>query len=152
MKNIPLLIFLLFISSICFAAVPVSKSYFGGIAIEGHDTVAYHSPEVRESHNELLGKKAFNVEWGGANWRFASQASADKFSANPSQYKPEYNGHCSNALSLGEGLIRTDGTVWEFFGEKLHLFYAERGRQRWLNGNWKNYKQQADKAWQEIIR
>jgi hypothetical protein len=41
--------------------------------------------------------------------------------------------------------------VWEFFDNKLHLFYAERGRQRWLNGDWKAYRQQADKAWQEIL-
>lgn len=147
-----LLLILLILSSFSFAAEPVSKSFFGDTAIEGHDTVAYHSAEVRESHQELIGKKAFTVEWGGANWRFASQASADKFAANPSQYKPQYNGHCANALSLGEGLIRTDGTVWEFFDNNLHLFYAERGRQRWLNGNWKDYKQRADKAWEEIIR
>ncbi|BBB25855.1 YHS domain-containing (seleno)protein [Amphritea japonica] len=150
MKNTLLL--LLFISSLAFAAEPVSKSFFGGIAIEGHDTVAYHSPEVRESHNEVIGKKTFTVEWAGANWRFTSQASADKFAANPSQYKPQYNGHCANALSLGEGLIHTDGTVWEFFDNSLHLFYAERGRQRWLNGDWKSYKEQADKAWKEITQ
>jgi len=54
------------------------------------------------------------------------------------------------ALSLGEGLIKTDGTVWEFFGGNLHLFYAERGRQRWLNGDWEAYKVQADKAWAEL--
>ncbi len=152
MKNTPLLLLILIISNFCFASEPVSQSFFGRIAIEGHDTVAYHSTEVRENHSEIIGKKAFTVEWGGANWRFASQISADKFAANPSQYKPQYNGHCSNALSLGEGLISTDGTVWEFFDDNLHLFYAERGRQRWLDGNWKEYKQQADKAWKEIIR
>lgn len=64
---------------------------------------------------------------------------------------PQYNGHCSNGLSLDEGLIRTDGSVWEFFGDKLHLFYAERGRQRWLTGDWQAYRRQADKAWQDIL-
>ena len=65
---------------------------------------------------------------------------------------PEYNGFCSNALALGEGLIRTDGSVWEFFGDKLHLFYAERGRQRWLDGDWKAYNREAAKAWAAIVK
>ncbi len=72
------------------------------------------------------------------------------FAADPERYAPLYNGHCSNALSLGEGLVATDGTVWEFFGENLHLFYAERGRQRWLNGDWESYKVTADTAWEEL--
>ena len=54
-------------------------------------------------------------------------------------------------MSLGEGLITTDGTVWEFFGEQLFLFYAEAGRQRWLKGDWKAYQSQADTAWKAIV-
>ncbi|GGK72342.1 YHS domain-containing (seleno)protein [Amphritea balenae] len=143
---------LICISSFSFAAEPVSMSYWNKVAIEGHDTVAYHDTHVRSSHQQVLGQKQFTVDWGGAKWRFASQASADKFAADPARYKPEYNGHCANALSLGEGLIKTDGTVWEFFGDQLHLFYAERGRQRWLNGDWQVYKQDANKAWQALTQ
>jgi hypothetical protein len=132
------------------AADPVSTGFFSSVAIDGHDTVQYHTPEVRSKHAEIQGEKRFAVEWKDAKWLFASQASADKFAASPEQYVPLYNGHCSNALSLGEGLVTTDGTVWEFFGEKLHLFYAERGRQRWLNGDWKAYKVTADEAWEEL--
>lgn len=80
-------------------------------------------------------------------WRLASQASADRFAANPGAYVPQYNGFCSNALASDEGLINTNGELWEFFGDKLHLFYAERGRQRWLNGDWQAFKKEADKAW-----
>ena len=63
-----------------------------------------------------------------------------KFREDPTQYSPAYNGHCANALSLDEGLIKTDGTHWEIFENKLYLFYAARGRDRWLSGNWKEYK------------
>ena len=138
---------LLLASTGSLASEPVSKSYWGSKAIGGHDTVEYHSTEIRTQHREVAGDKRFAVEWNNATWLFASQASADKFAAQPELYRPEYNGFCSNALSLGEGLIKTDGTVWEFFGDKLHLFYAEQGRQRWLNGDWQTYKQQADTAW-----
>ncbi|SFG38240.1 YHS domain-containing (seleno)protein [Neptunomonas qingdaonensis] len=145
-KYIPAFLLLL-ASTLSLANEPVSKSYWGSKAIGGHDTVEYHSPVVRTQHKEVAGDKRFAVEWNNASWHFASQASADKFAADPKRFRPEYNGFCSNALSLGEGLITTDGTVWEFFGDKLHLFYAEQGRQRWLNGDWKTYKQQADTAW-----
>ncbi|WP_293264974.1 YHS domain-containing (seleno)protein [Neptunomonas sp.] len=138
---------LMFASFGSIAAEPVSKSYWGSKAIGGHDTVEYHSDDVRTQHKEVIGKKRFVVKWNNAEWLFASQASADKFAADPERYRPLYNGFCSNALSLGEGLISTDGTVWEFFGENLHLFYAERGRQRWLSGDWQAYKKEADHAW-----
>jgi len=138
------------ISGISLAADPVSTGYFSSVAIDGHDTVEYHADTVRSNHAEVKGEKRYSVDWNNATWLFASQASADKFAANPERYVPQYNGYCSNALSLDEGLIPTDGTVWEFFGENLHLFYAERGRQRWLNGDWQSYKATADEAWEEL--
>ncbi|MGY0216320.1 YHS domain-containing (seleno)protein [Endozoicomonadaceae bacterium StTr2] len=133
-----------------YAAEAVSKSFWNEVAIGGHDTVAYHQPDNRRQHQQVPGGKTFVVAWQGAKWRFASQASADKFAADPERYRPEYNGFCANALSLGEGLIKTDGTVWEFFGDELHLFYAERGRQRWLQGDWQAYKKEADTAWVQL--
>ncbi len=133
-----------------FGAEVVSKSRWDDTAIGGHDTVAYHTPTARTTHLQVKGEDRFAVHWNGARWQFASQASANKFAADPQRYRPQYNGHCANALSLGEGLIATDGTVWEFFGENLHLFYAERGRQRWLNGDWKQYKADADQAWEDL--
>lgn len=150
MNKALLLILSLLFSQSLLASEPVSKSFWGAIAIGGHDTVAYHQPDNQQAHTTTKGEKKFLVEWNDARWYFASKASADKFAADPARYKPEYNGHCANALSLGEGLIQTDGTVWEFFGDQLHLFYAERGRQRWLNGDWKSYKQQANTAWNTL--
>ena len=149
MKKILLGMVILAFTSSSWAEV-VSKSFFGDKAIGSHDTVAYHDESVREQHKEVLGSNKFIVEYSGANWYFASQSSADKFKADPAKYKPLYNGHCANALSLGEGLIPTDGEIWEFFGEELHLFYAEPGRQRWLNGDWKSYRKAADKAWLQL--
>lgn len=131
------------------ASEPVSKSYFGDIAIGGHDTVSYHEANASNSRNVEPGSKMFVVKWMGANWRFASQTSADKFEADPHRYRPSYNGHCANALSIGEGLVKTDGSVWEFFGEELFLFYAERGRKRWMEGDWQDYKATSDAAWMQ---
>lgn len=134
------------------AGEPVSKSYFGDIAIDGHDTVAYHKIAEGSPHRAVKGNKTWKAEWKGANWLFTTEADRDLFAANPERYSPAYNGHCANALSLGEGLIETDGTHWQIFGNQLFTFYAARGRDRWMDGNFKQYKVEADRAWQAIIK
>lgn len=134
------------------AAEPVSKSRLGGVAIGGHDPAAYHALPRDPQAAAVEGEKAHAVEYKGATWRFASADSAERFAADPERYAPTYNGHCANALSLGEGLVRTDGTHWEIFGDELFLFYAGRGRERWLDGNWERYREEADAAWAELSR
>ena len=135
------------------AAEPVSKSRLGGKAIGGHDTVAYHSLSKEPHGSALKGQKTWTVNYKGAKWRFASEQSATLFEANPEQYAPAYNGHCANALSLGEGLVKTDGTHWEIIGDQLYLFYAARGRDRWLSvDDISEYKAAADAAWRLLIQ
>lgn len=134
------------------AAEPVAKSRLSGVAIGGHDSVAYHSIERDPQADAVEGSKANIVTYKGAKWRFGSKESAALFEADPERYSPAYNGHCANALSLGEGLIRTDGTNWEIFEDKLYLFYAPRGRTRWMDGNWKSYKVDADAAWEKLSK
>jgi YHS domain-containing protein len=145
------IILLFFGTSLIYAAEPVSKSYFGSKAIDGYDTVAYHNPEAIAQHIATKGSSDFVVEWKGAKWHFVDPESAQKFHKNPGQYSPAYNGHCANALSLGKGLVKTDGSHWEILEKQLYLFYNAGGRDRWLNGDWKAFKKVADKAWLEII-
>ena len=133
------------------AEEPVSKSFFGGVAIDGKDTVAYHRVKETDPHKAVKGSKSWKAEWKGAKWLFTTEADRDLFAADPERYAPAYNGHCANALSLGEGLLKTDGTHWQIFEDKLYTFYAARGRDRWLAGDFKEYKKDADKAWNEII-
>jgi hypothetical protein len=133
------------------ASEPVSKSFLTGIAIGGHDTVAYHRPGNSEPHRATEGSKTWKAEWKGADWLFSSKADRDLFAAHPERYSPAYNGFCANALSLGEGLISTDGSHWQIFDNRLYTFYATRGRQRWLAGDFEEYKLVADKAWQELV-
>lgn len=132
------------------SAEPVSKSRWKGIAIGGHDTAAYHDLKRDPQEVAVKGVKSFVVVHKGATWRFLTKQSSEKFAADPERYTPAYNGHCANALSLGEGLVKTDGTHWEIFDDKLHLFYAPQGRTRWLDGNWQTYKLTADAAWEKL--
>lgn len=126
---------------------PVSTSFFG-VAIGGKDTVAYHGQG--DSHETAEGSKQWVLEWRGAKWRFSSQKNYDEFRVDPERYRPAYGGHCANALALGEGLIKTNGDTWEIFGDKLFLFFAPRGRERWLSGDQATYHAEADRAWREI--
>lgn len=144
------MLFTLILTGQLYAAEPVSKSRFGGVAIGGKDTVAYHTLNRSPQASALGGKKSFVVKHKGAKWRFADQATADKFEADPEKYSPAYNGHCANALSLDKGLLKTDGTHWEIYGDQLYLFYAAVGRTRWNDGNWESYKVDADAAWAKI--
>ncbi len=149
--------FLLVVSLVAAASAPaaepvstISTRWSAHTAVGGKDAVSYYSTEARQSHAVADGTQRHAVRHLGADWYFASAESAARFAANPSAYVPQYNGHCANALALGEGLIRTRGEVWEFFGDKLHLFFAERGRQRWLAGDWKAYAAEADAAWHSL--
>ncbi len=135
-----------------YAAEPVSKSRFGGVAIGGHDTVAYHDLERAPQEKAIEGKKSYIVSYKGAKWRFASKESSELFAADPERYSPAYNGHCANALSLGKGLVRTDGTHWEIYEDSLYLFYAAAGRARWGDGNWASYKVDSDAAWAKLSK
>ncbi len=128
---------------------PVSANFFG-VAIGGMDSVAYHDQDAAGPHKAVAGGKTWVYEWRGAEWRFADQDNYDRFRADPERYRPAYGGHCANALSLGEGLIETDGSHWEIFGDRLFLFFAARGRDRWLDGNQAAYREEADRAWREI--
>ncbi len=132
-------------------AEPVSKNSITGIALGGQDTVAYHRLDGGQPHKAVEGNKKWEVEWKGASWLFTSQADRDLFAADPEKYSPAYNGFCANALGLGEGLFKTDGSQWQIFGDRLYTFYAARGRERWLAGDFETFKAVADKAWTKII-
>lgn len=141
---------MLFLISGLLLAAPVSKSFLTGVAIGGHDSVHYHSEMAQVSHQAIQGKYEFR--WQGAVWKFASPSSRDVFAADPERYAPAYNGFCANALSLGEGLIKTDGSVWQIFDNQLFLFYAPAGRERWLRGDAAEYKAKADVAWERLSK
>lgn len=148
------LIFLLLglLSFSLMANEPVSTSLWSNTAIGGYDSMSYHTAQAEANRSIHKGQSRYTVQWNGADWHFATPAAAERFAQAPEQYVPKYNGHCANALSLQEGLIPTSGAIWEFFADELYLFYAERGRQRWLQGDWETYQTQAESAWQAIIK
>ena len=129
-----------------FTAEPVSTGRFGNNAIGKHDVLAYHI-----SGKTVKGEKTFVHQWKGADWHFATEAHRDQFAKNPAKYSPAYNGFCSNALSLGKGLVRTNGKVWHIWNDQLHTFYAKAGKERWLENDYAQMVIDADREWQKEL-
>ena len=59
MRLLALLSLSLFLSGVQ-AGEHVSKSLFGGVAIDGHDTVAYHKVGEADPHKASKGSKSWN--------------------------------------------------------------------------------------------
>ncbi len=66
-------------------AGPINKSYFGGLAVDGYDVVAYFKDD-----KAVKGKEQFKTEHAGAKYRFQSAAHRKAFQANPEKYLPQY--------------------------------------------------------------
>lgn len=67
------------------------------------------------------GDAAYTVVHDGGAYYFASQESADRFSANPEQYLPQYGGFCAYAVALGKK-FDGDPVFADIVDEKLYLF------------------------------
>ena len=94
----------------------------GGIAIDGSDTVDYFT-----QNGPVAGTPDFTVQYKGAEWRFADQASADAFQANPSAYEPQFGGYCAWAVAEGY-LASTVPEAWTIHNDKLYLNFSRRIR------------------------
>ena len=69
-------------ASALLALSPVNKTLFGGLAVDGYDTVAYFT-----DGKPVEGEKDFSYAWNGATWRFASAEHRDRFVKDPAKYE-----------------------------------------------------------------
>jgi len=104
------------------AAIPAPEK----IGIQGYDPVAYFADEQAE-----LGSKAFEYEWHGVTWRFASAQHRAAFIAEPHKYQPQYGGYSAYAMSRGK-IAPGDPKVWSVLDGKLYLNASEAAREKWL--------------------
>lgn len=103
------------------ATDPVSKSWFGGVAIDGYDPTAYFDAAKPEK-----GKSAHQLEWRGAKWRFRSAEAAARFDADPLTLAPRFGGYCTRAMSEDK-VVDGNPKVWRLYQGRLYLFYAKPG-------------------------
>lgn len=103
----------------------VNKSYFGDVAINGADAVAYFA-----EGKPVIGSSKFGHRWKGAEWRFKNAANRDAFKGNPEKYAPEFGGYCAWAVSQGY-TASIDPEAWTIHEGRLYLNYSKGVRERW---------------------
>jgi YHS domain-containing protein len=122
----------------------INKSTFGGVALGGYDAVSYFT-----NSKAVKGNKDHAVNWKGATWLFSSAANRQRFAADPEAFAPQYGGHCSNQMSLGN-LSDIDPEVWRVIDNRLYLFGHEAGRVRWAKDTGQRISE-ADQHWLRYI-
>jgi YHS domain-containing protein len=122
------------------AAEPPIQANAQGIALSGYDAVAYFA-----SNRPIEGKADFAIQWGGAEWHFASAENRAKFDQDPAKYAPQYGGHCAYGLAQGH-LVPADPLAWKVVAGKLYLNYNKDVQGKWLQDIPGNIAK-ADKNW-----
>ena len=96
----------------------VNTGYFGNVAIEGYDTVAYFT-----DNKAMKGSEKYSYKWLGATWLFASEEHRELFAGSPISYAPQYGGFCADGVSDGKGhaQVNISPTTWQIVNGKLYL-------------------------------
>jgi len=126
------------------AGTAVNTGYFGDVAIEGYDPVAYFT-----DGRATQGSEKFAYDWLGATWYFASTEHRDLFAEQPVSYAPQYGGHCSAGAAFGESTANIDPEAWTIVDGKLYLQYSKAGVKNWERDR-ANMIAVADQKWPEI--
>jgi len=115
-----------------------------GVAVGGHDPVAYFS-----NGKPMRGKQSISFNYNGALWRFSSEANRSLFAADPAKYAPQYGGYCAWAVSQGY-TAKGDPAAWSVVDGKLYLNYNLEVRNTW-NKNIPGNIAKADANWPQVL-
>jgi YHS domain-containing protein len=126
------------------AGSSINTGYFGGVAIEGYDPVAYFT-----DGRATKGSEEFAHDWLGATWHFANAEHRELFTKQPVSYAPQYGGHCSLGAAFGESTANIDPEAWSIVDGKLYLQYSKGGREKWERDRADRIAA-ADQQWPEI--
>ena len=96
-----------------------------GIAIHGHDPVAYFV-----EGKPVIGKPEHKATVGAATYWFASEANLQTFKADPSKYEPQYGGYCAYGVAQGYK-PDIDPAAFRIVDGKLYLNLSPAVQKRW---------------------
>jgi YHS domain-containing protein len=89
-----------------------------GLWVDGYDPVSY-----TVDHKAVEGSKQFAFKYGGATFRFVSQAHRDLFAKDPERYMPAYGGWCAYAMGAKNEKVEVDPETFKVKDGKVYLFY-----------------------------
>jgi len=132
------------VSGTIYADEPIHTGMFNDHAVSGFDTVEYF-----KSGKATKGKKAFMLDYMGAEWLFASKENLETFKAAPEKYMPQYGGYCSWAMARGH-TADSDPEVWKIVDGKLYLNYNAKVQTKWEK-NMSLHIMQADEKYPDVV-
>lgn len=102
----------------------INTGYFGNVAIEGYDPVAYFT-----EGKAVKGKSEFAHDWLGAEWHFANADHLQRFIADPVAYSPQYGGMCADGVAYGTMTVNIEPEVFSIIDGKLYLAFDPGAKQ-----------------------
>ena len=124
-------------------AWPKSINNHAGLALRGHDPVAWFA-----EGRPRLGSPALQAEHAGVTWRFASAANLARFEADPAAHLPRYGGFCAFGVARGYK-VDIDPDAWHIRDGVLYLNY-DRGVQRQWQRDIPGHIARADANWPRL--
>ena len=101
----------------------VNTGYFGNVAIEGYDPVAYFT-----EGQAVRGTPDHAYEWLGAEWHFSNGKHMALFADDPISYAPQYGGLCADGIAYGGMTVNIDPEAFTIIDGKLYLNADIEGR------------------------
>jgi YHS domain-containing protein len=96
----------------------INTGYFGDVAIKGYDPVGYF-----KQRRAVKGSEKYSLKWLGATWLFASDEHRQLFESSPTEFAPQYGGHCADGVAYGDYTANIDPEAWRIIDGKLYLSY-----------------------------
>lgn len=107
---------------------PISVDPDTSVALGGFDVVSYHLAEA-----PVKGHPSYQIEWSGAQWRFASQTHMRLFKKSPQKYAPEFGGYCAFGMSAGGKEVHAcNPTVYTLQKGRLIVFSSQAQLDAWM--------------------
>jgi YHS domain-containing protein len=114
-----------------------------GVAIKGHDPVAYFT-----MNKPVQGSPSFTAKHDGATYWFANAQHQQVFTAQPAKYVPQYGGYCAFGVAKG-AKPDIDPTAFSVVDGKLYLNLNPDVQSRWLK-DVPGYIKTADENWKSL--
>jgi YHS domain-containing protein len=114
-----------------------------GVILDGYDPVAFFT-----DNKPVKGNAAFQYNYEGATYYFASAEHRDAFKARPEKFKPQFGGWCAYAVSLGR-IAPIDVNTFSVVDGRLFIQHNQRAVNGW-NKDVPGNIIKADKYWPAV--
>ncbi len=113
------------------------------LQLKGYDPVSYFVSDA-----PTLGDSRYSVKHQGATYHFSNNENRTAFVNDPQKFMPEYDGHCSYGVSLGQK-FDIDPQSYRIVDGRLFLQLDPGTRTLWMEAELENIRL-ADMNWPKL--